>query len=168
MNTNHWVILKSCFKLIRSLHKIKTESSKGGVGVESTWNGGHSIYSPRELWKVKRDKILSVRWPINGGFITGLKKRFKASYIVVWSKYAFDFLLFSSVKTSWKIEFISIRTWGGAYRGMHFLVLQVYGPRLVGLRFSRFSSPDYFLPCLISFAEHSGSNPVLCSVQCPK
>lgn len=41
------------------------------------------MYSPRELWKVKRAKILSVRWSINGGFITGLKKRFKASYIVV-------------------------------------------------------------------------------------
>ena len=86
------------------------------------------MYSPRELWKVKRAKILSVRWLINGGFISGLKKRFKARYIVVWSKYAFDFLLFSSVKTSWKIEFISIRTWGGAYRRMHFLLLQVYGP----------------------------------------
>ena len=41
------------------------------------------MYSPRELCKVKRAKILSVRWPINGGFITGLKKRFKVSYIVV-------------------------------------------------------------------------------------
>ena len=50
---------------------------------------------------------------------------------------------------------------------MHFLVLQVYGPRLVGLRFSRFSSPDYFLPCLISFAEHSGSNPVLARFSAP-
>ena len=25
---------------------------------------------PRELWKVKRGKILSVKWPINGELIT--------------------------------------------------------------------------------------------------
>ena len=41
---------------------------------------------PRELWKVKRAKILLVKWPINGELITvitRLKMGFKASNIPI-------------------------------------------------------------------------------------
>ena len=43
---------------------------------------------PRELWKVKRAKILLVKWPINGELITvitRLKEGFKARNIPISS-----------------------------------------------------------------------------------
>ena len=38
---------------------------------------------PRELWKVKRGRILSIKWSINRELITRLKKLFKAANIPI-------------------------------------------------------------------------------------
>ena len=46
----------------------------------------------RELWKVKRAKILLVKWPINGELITvitRLKTRFKqAAFLISFAKHS--------------------------------------------------------------------------------
>ena len=47
---------------------------------------------PRELWKVKRTKILLVKWPINGELITvitRLKTRFKqATFLISFAEHS--------------------------------------------------------------------------------
>ena len=47
---------------------------------------------PRELWKVKRAKILLVKWPINGELITvitRLKTRFKqATFLISFAEHS--------------------------------------------------------------------------------
>ena len=39
---------------------------------------------PRELWEVKRAKIILVKWPINGELITKRKTRFKQATFLIW------------------------------------------------------------------------------------